>query len=184
MASKHQLSLELPDTNNIKVLRIFDTSLYGEGLNVDCGTLRVTAPGFNSPRPIEVLPHFNLVLNGCSLGIQNTGCGEVSQILPDGIYVINYSVSPHTSVYVEYNHLRMTQTVNRWYNLLCEVELSACEPDADVKEVLAELRMIKNFLDAAKAKVEYCHEAEKGMELFLYAKKRLDKLTSAKSAIC
>jgi hypothetical protein len=58
------------------------------------------------------------------------------------------------------------------------VELSGCEPDADVKEELEELRQIKSFLDAAKAKVEYCHDAEKGMELFLYAKKRLDKLTA------
>lgn len=184
MASKHQLSLELPDTNNIKVLRIFDTSLYAEGMNVDCGTLRVTSPGFNLPRAIEVLPHFNLVLNACSLGLQTTGCGEVSQALPDGIYVINYSVSPNTSVFVEYNHLRTTQTVNRWFQLLCDVELAACEPDADVKDRLNELRLIKSFIDAAKAKVEYCNAPEEGMELFTYAKKRLDKLTSGKCATC
>jgi hypothetical protein len=176
MATKHQLSLELPDTNNVKVFRIFDTSLYGQGLQVDCGKLRITSPGFNLPVVIEALPHFNLVLNACVLGLQRSGCGTHSEILPDGIYVINYSVSPNDKVYVEYNHLRMTQLTNKYYNILCELEMAACEPDQDVKEKLDELRLIKSFMDAAKAKVEYCHDPELGMELFIYAKKRLDRL--------
>ena len=180
MASKHQLSLELPESNNIKVFRIFDTSLYAEGVNVDCGTLQITSPGFNLPVAIEVLPNFNMVLNGCSLGIQRTGCGVTSAALPDGIYVINYSVSPNSNVFVEYNHLRVTQTLNQYYHILAELEMSACEPAPDVKEKLEELRLIKSFIDAAKAKVEIVHEPEAGMQLFTYAKKRLDRLTRTK----
>ena len=175
MASKHQLSLELPDTNNIKVLRLFDTSLYAEDLAIDCGTLRITSPGFNLPVAIEILKGFNIVLNACSLGLQRTNCQDASQPLPDGVYVINYSVAPNTSVFVEYNHLRTTQTTNKYFNLLCDLEMSACEPDADVKEKLEELRLIKGFIDAAKAKVEYCHEPQAGMELLIYAQKRLNK---------
>jgi hypothetical protein len=175
MASKHQLSLELPDTNNIKVLRLFDTSLYAEDLAIDCGTLRITSPGFNLPVAIEILKGFNIVLNACSLGLQRTNCQDASQPIPDGVYVINYSVAPNTSVFVEYNHLRTTQTINKYFNLLCDLEMSACEPDADVKEKLEELRLIKGFIDAAKAKVEYCHEPQAGMELLIYAQKRLNK---------
>ena len=139
MASKHQLSLELPDTNNIKVLRLFDTSLYAEDLAVDCGTLRITSPGFNLPVAIEILKGFNIVLNACSLGLQRTSCQDASQPLPDGIYVINYSVSPNTNVFVEYNHLRTTQTTNKYFNLLCDLEMSGCEPGADVKKNLKNL---------------------------------------------
>lgn len=175
MASKHQLSLELPDTNNIKVLRLFDTSLYAQDLAIDCGTLRITSPGFNLPVAIEILKGFNIVLNACSLGLQRTNCQDASQPIPDGVYVINYSVAPNTSVFVEYNHLRTTQTTNKYFNLLCDLEMSACEPDADVKEKLEELRLIKGFIDAAKAKVEYCHEPQAGMELLIYAQKRLNK---------
>ena len=175
MASKHQLSLELPDTNNIKVLRLFDTSLYAEDLAIDCGTLRITSPGFNLPVAIEILKGFNIVLNACSLGLQRTNCQDASQPIPDGVYVINYSVAPNTSVFVEYNHLRTTQTTNKYFNLLCDLEMSACEPDADVKEKLEELRLIKSFIDAAKAKVEYCHEPSAGVELLMYAQKRLNK---------
>jgi hypothetical protein len=175
MASKHQLSLELPDTNNIKVLRLFDTSLYAEDLAIDCGTLRITSPGFNLPVAIEILKGFNIVLNACSLGLQRTNCQDASQPIPDGIYVINYSVAPNTSVFVEYNHLRTTQTINKYFNLLCDLEMSGCEPGADVKEKLEELRLIKSFIDAAKAKVEYGHEPQAGMELLIYAQKRLNK---------
>ena len=179
MASKHQLSLELPDTNNIKVLRLFDTSLYAEDLAIDCGTLRITSPGFNLPVAIDILKGFNIVLNACSLGLQRTNCQEASQPLPDGIYVINYSVAPNTSVFVEYNHLRTTQTTNKYFNLLCNLEMSGCEPGADVKEKLEELRLIKSFIDAAKAKVEYAHEPQAGMELLIYAQKRLNKYATA-----
>ena len=182
--SNHQLSLEIPDSNNIKVLRLFDTSTYADNVKVDCSTLRITSPGFNLPIVIDILPSFNLVLNACSLGIQRSGCGESSTPLPDGIYVINYSVSPNDKVYVEYNHLRTTQIMNKYYNLLGRVEMAACEPAADVKEVLNELRLIKSFIDAAKAKVEYTLQPEAGMDLFLYAKKRLDKMSSRDCLTC
>ena len=178
MAFKHHLSLEVPDTNNVKVLRLFDTSQYAEDLTVDCGTLRITSPGFNLPVVIDVLPHFNLVINACSLGLQRSGCGNTAESLPDGIYVINYSVSPNTSVFVEYNHLRTVQITNKYNNIMANLELAACEPDADVKAKLDELRLIKSFIDAAKIKVEYGHEPQEGIGLLTYAQKRLSKLSS------
>ena len=176
MASKHQLSLEVPDTNNCAVLRVFDTSLYTEDLAITCGKLEITSPGFNEAVAIDVLPHFNLILNGCTLGLQTSGCGTTSERLPDGIYMIKYSVSPNDKVYIEYNYLRVCMTLNKYFNELCKLELAACEPEADVKEQLAELRLIKSFIDAAKVKVEECNSPDQGMELLVYAQKRLQKL--------
>lgn len=69
MASKHQLSLEVPETNNCKVFRILDTSIYTEDLAITCGKLEITSPGFNEPIIIDALPRFNLILNACTLGI-------------------------------------------------------------------------------------------------------------------
>jgi hypothetical protein len=76
---------------------------------------------------------------------------------------------------VEYKYLRITSILDQWYKQLCQLELAACEPNADVKESLKELRLIKSFIDAAKAKVEYCHDNVAGMNLYNYAKKLLDK---------
>jgi hypothetical protein len=179
-ASAHQLFLDIPHTNNPKVFRVFDASIYSQLLPITCGLLQITPPGFNVPRNIDVLPNFNLVLNACSLGIQTSGCGDSSADLPDGIYIVKYSVSPNDQVYVEYTHLRVTQFYNRYHQKLADLEMSACEPSADIKAQLEELRLIKSFIDAAKAKVEYAHENQDGMELLLYAQKRLMKMDCLK----
>lgn len=176
MPGKHQLSLEIPETNNTKVFRIADTSLYNEDLAVDCGTLQIISPGFSQPVSIEVQKGFNLILNGCTLGMQQTGCDNL-QVLPDGIYGVRFSVSPSSMVYVEYQHLRVTQTNNIYFRELCRLDMAACEPNADVREQLKELSLVKSFIDAAKAKVEYCHDPETGMALLVYAQKRLLKLS-------
>lgn len=172
---KHQLSLELPDTNNTKILRVFDTSTYVPDIPVKCGVLQITSPGFRVPVQIEVLPYFNLVLNACTLGIFRGDCGEDTPCLSDGIYIVNYSVSPNDKVYVEYNYLRVTNIVNKYFAELCKLELAACEPRAEVKSKLKELRFIKSLIDAAKVKVEYCNSPVQGMELFNYALKKLNK---------
>ena len=65
--------------------------------------------------------------------------------------------------------------MNNYNNILCELDLSDCEPDKETEIKMALVREIKTYLDAAKAKVEICHEPAKGMELFTYAKKLIAK---------
>jgi len=185
MSYKHQLSLEVPDTNNCSVFRVLDTSTYSNKVPITCAKLEITAPGYNQPVVIDVtlvvdpqthnLVNFSYVLNACTLGLQTTGCGQESEIIPDGIYNLKYSVSPNDKVYVEYNYLRVCQLLNSYYEQLCKLEIHACEPSADIKASLDELRLIKSFIDAAKAKVEQCNELDEGMDLLNYAKKRLQK---------
>jgi len=173
----HQLSLEIPCSNNPRVFRVVDTSRYASELPVKCPLLQITPPGFRDPTNLDTIqPEFNLVLNACTLGIQSVDCESNTAILPDGIYHIRYSVSPNESVFVEYYHLRTTQLINKYNQVLCNLELAACEPAPDVKDQLEELRLIKSFIDAAKVKVEDCHELQLGMELLVYANKRLMKL--------
>jgi len=52
-------------------------------------------------------------------------------------------------------------------------QVSGC---GDVNADLAEMRLIKSMIDAAKAKVEYCHNPREGYELFVYALRRLEKV--------
>lgn len=153
-----------------------DESIYTNKLPVNCGTLQITPPGFNTPKTIDVSSEFNLVLNACDLGLQTVDCGNTSNDVPDGIYIVRYSVSPNDQVYVEYNHLRVTQLLNSYYQKMSELEVSACAPAVDVKNQLDELRLIKSFIDTAKAKVEYCHENKEAMDILQYAQKRLMKL--------
>ena len=173
--ANHVLSLEVPTVMNPCILSLFDTSIYSPLVPVTCETLNITVPGFNYSTQIDVIAGFSEILTGCDLQLQTTGCGETYVNLPDGIYIIKYSVSPNEVVYVEYNHLRITQALIRYRKALCNLDLAACEPTERVQQRMEKLRMIKSYLEAAKAKVENCHEPQKGMSLYNYAIKLLNK---------
>lgn len=181
--AQHVLSLEAPDTMNKCILRLVDTSVYNPDIAVKCPQLLVTLPGFttsvqftDSTTPAAA-PGFILNLTACDLGIQSVNCGTLYNDLPDGIYAIKYSVSPNDIVYVEYNHLRITKAMTKYQAILCDLDLGACDPPTAMKEKLNKLRLVQMYLNAAKAQVEYCHHAQKGMELYNYAVKMLDKLS-------
>lgn len=176
---RHVLSLEAPDTLNKCILRISDTSIYNVDAGVRCPLLQITLPGFVRPVNFEestISPGFNLNLTACDLGVQVANCGTEYADLMDGIYILKYSVSPNEHVYVEYNHLRITNALLKIQEILCELDIADCEPSKIVKDKLNQVTFIKRTLDAAKAKVEFCHEPAKGMQLYNYAIKLLDKM--------
>ncbi len=175
--SQHTLSLEAPDTLNRCQLRIVDTSVYAEAVTVTCPKLEITVPGFNYPVIIEgVQPGFIYNLTACDLELQTAGCGTTYSNLPDGIYIIKYSVSPNTIVYVEYNHLRITSALNKLQEKLCDLDLARCAPSESIKKKLRELNGIRMYLIAAKAKVEFCLTPDEGMEIYKYATKLLNDM--------
>ena len=188
MAAKHILSLEVPDVANCEILRIYDTSTYADNLGIDCPELLITPPGFHQAALIKVEPNFDLNITACALtvggtantqtvSLQSTNCGTERVQLQDGIYIIKYSVSPNDKVYVEYNYLRTTILLSTYYKKLCELDITPCEPTSTRKQLLAEMKYIRTLIDAAKAKVEYCQSPNEGMELYNFAKKKLQKIT-------
>jgi len=178
--AKHLLSLEVPDTLNTAIIRIIDTSVYVDEPVVSCPVLEITAPGFAycvQFGEADIQPGFIKNFTACDLELQSEHCNTIFNRLPDGIYVIRYSISPNDIVFVEYNHLRVTNLMNRYERILCDLDLSACDPDAETTKKMEYLREIRMYIDAAKAKVQICHEPRKGMELYTYAKKLLDKFS-------
>ena len=184
MAEKHILSLEVPSVANCEILSIRDTSQYSTLLPVDCSELLITVPGFNSPALIEVTPNFNLNLVACTLGVQSTDCGITNTPPPDGIYIIKYSVSPNSEVFVEYNHLRTTAILTLYYEVLCGLNLADCEPFSEKQNLINEVNYIRLIIDSAVAEVEYCISPNKGMEMYNYALKRLRKILCLTSGNC
>jgi len=176
MADKHILSLEVPDVANCEIMTIKDTSQYTPNLAVDCAELQITKGGFNKYALISVTKGFNLNLTACDLGLQTTNCGSVQTAIPDGIYIIKYSVSPNDKVYVEYNHLRVTSILIKYYKTLCDLDLNKCEPHSDRRDLIEEMQYIKTLIEGAVAKVEYCNSPHIGMDMYNYALKRLEKI--------
>ena len=86
------------------ILMILDTSVYqtvDPAIPIICPTLNITVPGFNYSNQIEGVTMTNFVntghitLTACDLQLQTSNCGTQYFNLPDGIYVIKYSVSPN-----------------------------------------------------------------------------------------
>ena len=53
-----------------------------------------------------------------------------------------------------------------------------------MKQHLADLRYIKMLIDGAKAKVEYCHSTEQGVEMLQYANKLMKKYQDGCCVTC
>lgn len=185
MAIKHHLALDIPETACDNILRIVDASVYGEGLDVDCERLTIYLPGFNTPSFItnNLEPAFVKNISMIDLGMQASDA-EVLNPFPDGLYKIAYSVSPNDKVFVEYYHLRTTNITNDYYAELCKVQLQTCEPDAEQHQKLHDLRYIKMYIDAAKAKAEYCHLTTQATDMLTYAEKLLGKYKTGCCVTC
>jgi len=186
MALKHVLQLDIPATACENILRVVDASIYAPKhlLPIGCERLEVTLPGFTQPVYVteDLEEGFSVNLNAQDLDITCNHPSEIS--LPDGVYEIAYSICPNEKVNIRYYHLRTTCTLNVYYRELCKLRLEACEPDADVKQNLADLRYIKSLIDAAKAKVEVCHAVKDGIDMLDYAKKLLAKYESGCCITC
>lgn len=192
MAIKHTLALDIPDTACENIIRIWDASVYGAGLAIDCPRLDIYLPGFSmpiyySPDPTSIPPKtldpgFIKEFSTADLGI--TGNDQPAGTFPDGLYTIRYSVSPNDTVYVQYYHLRTTHLVNVYYREICKVQLQACEPTAEQHQKMHDLRYIKMYIDAAKAKAEYCHAPVQAVEMYEYAERLLAKYLTGCCITC
>lgn len=173
----HKLQLEIPETLSDCVLRIQDSSVYLENVPPNCAQLQISVPGFKNSVYIDnITPGFSLNLTACNLKIQKDNCGSIYNSLPDGIYVIRYSVSPNDVVFVEYDHLRETKALTKLKKLYCELDLLNCEPNSQIKKMRKDAEQVWQYLQGAKSSVEYCRQATKGLEMYKQAMKILDKV--------
>lgn len=171
-----RLSLEAPTILNTCVLRLVDTSTYNADIVPVCPQLQISIPGFpNSIFVNNVTTEFSLNLSACDLQIQTTSCGSQFNDLPDGIYVIRYSISPNDTVFVTYNHLRQSKALKKIQSIYCDLDLEDCVSNQQKKKQLEEVKLIETYLKASKANVEYCQQSRQGLEIFRKACQMLEK---------
>lgn len=181
---KHNLILDIPDTLALCALIINDISSYNHNdPNLCCPMLEITPPGFSRPivfnnnnSNIILNWNFSLALTACDMGLQTKGCNEELCDLPDGIYIIRYSVSPNDVVYVEYNHLRITSALNKYRDVLCCIDLNKDKLGYEHVKLMSMLADFRTYLDGAKAMVENCHRPKEGMDMYSHALEILDKI--------
>jgi hypothetical protein len=172
----HQLSLEVPYITNPKVLRIFDTSVWDSEVLSSEIKLDIISPGFIYPISLTVTRGFDRLYNSSSLGIYPSSDIDDLKKLPDGIYIIRLNnINGEDCEWVEYNHLRQTAIIECWNKALCSLNINDCTfLTKDIEKKRKDLYQIKMYIDAAKAKVEFCNSPNEGLELHNYAKKLLE----------
>lgn len=181
----HRLSLDIPDLMDECILVVSDISYYVDDMPFDCPMLEITSPGFSSPVVFNdengtiLTKNSTYIFNACDLKQQYNNCYDINCSIADGIYIIRYSISPNDSVYVEYNHLRITKIMNMYYNVLCCLDKNRMLYEkVELKKRLNDFRL---YLDGAKALVEFCHKPKEGMSLYMHS---LDILSEIECKNC
>lgn len=176
MVSK--LYIDILETNNTKTLRLIDSSQYNTGIDIECPRLLVTSPGFSDPVYFNVDPFFNLALNSNNLLLTGASREQDLVELPDGIYIIHYSIAPNDKVWVEYNHMRNSKQLKLYSQKLCSVFNNSDLTPRERDHKLDELRKIKSMIEGAKSLVEWCKSPKKGLEVYSYAQKKLESFST------
>lgn len=170
-----KLSLQFYEDYNSTTLTIIDRSLYNTDITVDCQRLLITLPGFIHPINVPVEINFNRAFTAYDLKLCSRNNNSL-MTLPDGLYIVNYSICPTNEVNVEYNILRQTETYKKYFKKLCALQLVGCSEKKQTSEIIKKLQTIEMFLIAAKCYVEECNSPTRGLELQTYANKQLDAL--------
>lgn len=170
---------ESPGTS-CKVLKLGDASSYNPDITPTDGVLEVTPPGFSCPVEFAVIPGFNIILNSGTLKIAPAVTTADLINLPDGVYKYRYSIAPNDQLYVEYLALRECAILQKYHLQICQLFASRpriTRKDFDVQR--RHLIWIKELIDAAKYKVEECHEEHEGIEMYNEANRLLDRKLGA-----
>jgi hypothetical protein len=166
------LEVRIEPTNNCKILKVVDNSIYNPNIVTENAILEITVPGYNCPVVFNVTPGFTLLLNSSNLEIATAASYAALLPLPEGIYKIKYSIKPNKYLSVEYDYLRNCQQFARYITAVCrffDKKCTFCEED--IIKYRKDLVWIRELIDAAKFKVEECADPIAGLDLYNEANK-------------
>ena len=176
---RHELYLDISDSHNSKIMRVYDTSHYVDDEPIENYLIEVLPVNKSKWITFHVLKNFSLALNSSNLGYKKVTDVADLQDLPDGIYEIKQSYKPNVHSMQHYYHLRIAEMKHKlhseWNKLLddeCKLSREEYYKNRD------KLREIDEYLMAAKYKVEECHEKDKGKEMYTWATKLLEQYTN------
>lgn len=175
----NKLSIDVSDSCNPKILRLYDTSLYCDEDALENYLIEVLPVNKSKWLTYFVQKGFSLALNSSSLGYKKVTDEDDLMSIPDGVYEIKQSYKPNIHTIQHYYHLRIVELkrklASQWNDLIdekCDISREEFYTNRD------KLREIDEYLMAAKYKVEECNEKDKGKELYAWASKLLEQYTN------
>lgn len=158
-------------TYNKYTLGIADNSTYPDSPpSVISPTLEITVPGGNNPVSIPFTVNDFNVLNSTSLGITEQGREES---IPDGIYIIRYTVSPAYEIFIEKSIFRVNKLLESFDEAFMKVDLTGCD-NSQKKQEMITLNTIRFFIQGAISAANNCADKH-AMVLYKKASSMLNK---------
>lgn len=156
----HKLRIIVEDaSDNLDVLILSDLSSYDPDNTIDVPLMQVKSPSCSEYVLVPFAPRtFKSAYDDEMLGLTN------ADILPDGLYRINYALAPHGDVNVTINHFRTESLRN---SILSKMNIEFIDPtewtESKYSKVLmsAYMYMQTTKYYAAKGKFDYamlCYE--------------------------
>lgn len=177
--STTELSLEVSQSTNSKLIRIFDTSKYFSDQIIDNYLIEVLPVNKTEWVTFNVSKYFTLILNSSNLRYKKAIDSDQLIDIPDGIYEIKQSYKPNIHTVNHYFHFRITELQRKLNSERGDLYREKCSLSREefIKN-RDKLRDIEEYLLAAKWMVEECLNKLKGKELYDFAKKQLEVYTN------
>lgn len=177
---KSELSLEVSQALNPKVMRLFDTSHYCNNEVVENYLIEVLPVNKTTWITFHVQKGFSLVLNSSNLRYRKTDDYAGLVELPDGIYEFKQSFKPNIFTVQQYYHFRTTSLENVVKSERAKLIAEECKiSKEDYVKNRESLNEIEEYAHAAKWLVEECLDKKKGIEMYKWAEKLLEYYKNA-----
>lgn len=177
--AKSELSLEVSDSSNIKIMRLFDTSHYYSDEVISNYMIEVLPVNKTSWATFYVAEGFSLALNSSNLRYKKATDDASLIAIPDGIYEIKQSIKPNIHTVVHFYHFRITEILSKIQTERVKLLDDKCK--ISKQEYVANrdaLRSIEEYTLSAKWMVEECNNKKEGKEVYDFANKLLERYTN------
>lgn len=176
---KTELSLDVSNSTNTKVMRLFDTSHYYSDETIENYLIEVLPVNKSSWVSFNVAKNFSLALNSSNLRYKKASDASDLIALPDGVYEIKQSVKPNLFTVSHFYHFRITDLENRIKSERKKLLRDECKISREEYIMQRDtLRDIEEYAMSAKWTVEECADKKSGIELYTFANKLLDRYSN------
>lgn len=156
-----RLDLQYIETYKLNQISFADSSQYiGAPVNP---SFEITVPG-QSKLNVPFSPSLVNIYNAQNLKVSND---NPNVYLPDGIYIVRYSIEPNLTMFTEKSFMRISHIDSLYKRLFLQID-NNCDCNTDKQRKLKDqLRDIKLLIDGSVAAVDNC-DTEGGT--FMYRK--------------
>jgi len=116
------LDILVINTYNAETLGIADNSVYD--IAITAPTINITVPG-EAPIALPFVPNDFNVFNSTSLGL--TPVGQPLTPLPDGVYLLRYTITPATTYFVDKSIMRTQLIQEKFDSAFMRLDMMECD---------------------------------------------------------